>query len=152
MIFKLFVVFRLSSSAHSLSFLSEPVSLVQSRGSVARLRCSASPPSAVLSWRFRGHPLDKAMPPGLEITEDSLTISSLNSEHVGAYQCVARLDRGLAIASHPAHIAIAGTNAEHEPCVCLRCNQSSNVKKWSLNRHLSSCLLILMSIELCCVL
>lgn len=115
MILNLFFVFRLSSSAVSLSFLSEPVSLVQSRGSVARLRCSASPPSAVLSWRFRGRPLDKAMPPGLEISEDVVTISSLGSEHVGAYQCVARLGRGLAIASRPAHVAIAGTDAEHEP-------------------------------------
>uniref|UniRef100_H3C632 Cell adhesion associated, oncogene regulated n=1 Tax=Tetraodon nigroviridis TaxID=99883 RepID=H3C632_TETNG len=88
-------------------FLSEPVSLVQSRGSVARLRCSASPSSAVVSWRFRGQPLDEAMLPGLEITEDSLTISSLNSEHVGAYQCVARLGHGSAIVSCPARIAIA---------------------------------------------
>ncbi|CAG09051.1 unnamed protein product, partial [Tetraodon nigroviridis] len=97
----------ISCSPHSLSFLSEPVSLVQSRGSVARLRCSASPSSAVVSWRFRGQPLDEAMLPGLEITEDSLTISSLNSEHVGAYQCVARLGHGSAIVSCPARIAIA---------------------------------------------
>lgn len=58
------------------------------------------------------------MPPGLEITEDALTISSLNSEHVGAYQCVARLGHGSAIASCPAHIAIAGTDAENDPLVC----------------------------------
>lgn len=116
--FETFFVFLLSFSADSLSFLSEPVSLVLNRGSVARLRCSVSPPSAVVSWRFRGHPLDKAMPPGLEITEDSLTISSLNSEHVGAYQCVARLGRRSAIASCPAHIAIAGTDAENDPFVC----------------------------------
>lgn len=59
------------------------------------------------------------MPPGLEITKDVLTISSLSSEHVGAYQCVARLGRGLAIASCPAHVAIAGTDAEHTP-LCER--------------------------------
>ncbi|XP_029699616.1 cell adhesion molecule-related/down-regulated by oncogenes [Takifugu rubripes] len=97
----------ISCSPHSLSFLSEPVSLVQSRGSVARLHCSASPPSAVVSWHFRGLPLDKATLPGLEITKDSLIISTLSSEHVGVYQCVARSDRGSAIASRPAHVAIA---------------------------------------------
>lgn len=58
------------------------------------------------------------MLPGLEITQDSLTISSLNSEHVGAYQCVARLGRGSAIVSCPAHIAVAGTDAENDPFVC----------------------------------
>lgn len=54
------------------------------------------------------------MLPGLEITEDSLTISSLNSEHVGAYQCVARLGHGSAIVSCPARIAIAGMDAEKD--------------------------------------
>lgn len=105
-------------SAQLLSFQSEPTSLVQSRGSVARLRCLASPPSAVVSWRFGGLPLDKDTLPGLEITEDSLTISSLKLSHVGVYQCVARLDRGPAIASRQARVTIAGTDAENDPFVC----------------------------------
>ncbi|XP_056297915.1 cell adhesion molecule-related/down-regulated by oncogenes isoform X2 [Pseudoliparis swirei] len=88
------------------SFLSEPASLVQSRGSVAHLLCSASPPS-VVSWRFRGRPLDRDTLPGVEIHEGSLTIPSLKSSHVGVYQCVARVDHGSAIASRHARVAIA---------------------------------------------
>lgn len=123
-------LFLCLSSAHSLSFLSEPASLVQSRGSIARLHCSTTPPSAVVSWRFRGLPLDKATPPGLEVGEDSLTISSLDHDHAGAYQCVARLAHGPAIASRPAHVAVAGTDAENDPfCVYWRCNQSGKKKK-----------------------
>lgn len=61
--------------------------------------------------------MDKATLPGLEITKDSLVISTLSSEHVGVYQCVARSDRGSAIASRPAHVAIAGTYAENDPIV-----------------------------------
>ncbi|XP_068442038.1 cell adhesion molecule-related/down-regulated by oncogenes isoform X2 [Clinocottus analis] len=89
------------------SFLSEPDSLVQSRGSVARLLCSVSPPSAAVSWRFRGHPLDRDTLPGVEIHEGSLTIPSLEPSHVGVYQCVARFDHGSAIASRHARVAIA---------------------------------------------
>ncbi|XP_034405209.1 cell adhesion molecule-related/down-regulated by oncogenes isoform X1 [Cyclopterus lumpus] len=89
------------------SFRSEPASLVQSRGSVAHLLCSASPPSAVVSWRFRGRPLDRDTLPGVEIHEGSLTILSLESSHVGVYQCVARIDHGPAIASRHARVAIA---------------------------------------------
>ncbi|TNN66646.1 Cell adhesion molecule-related/down-regulated by oncogenes [Liparis tanakae] len=89
------------------SFLSEPASLVQSRGSAARLLCSASPPSAAVSWRFRGRPLDRDTLPGVEIHEGSLTIPSLKSSHVGVYQCVARVAHGPAVASRHARVAIA---------------------------------------------
>ncbi|KAM4628100.1 cell adhesion molecule-related/down-regulated by oncogenes isoform 2-T2 [Polymixia lowei] len=96
-----------SCSSQHLSFRSEPASLVQSRGSAARLRCSVSPPSAEVSWRFGGLPLDPAALPGVELTRGSLTIPSLQPGHAGVYQCVARSDRGSAIASRRARVTIA---------------------------------------------
>lgn len=89
------------------SFHSEPASLVQSQGSVVHLQCSVSPPSAVVSWRFRGLPLDRDTLPSVELGSGSLTISSLMPSHAGVYQCVARLDHGPAIASRYARVAIA---------------------------------------------
>ncbi|XP_063349695.1 cell adhesion molecule-related/down-regulated by oncogenes isoform X2 [Pelmatolapia mariae] len=89
------------------SFHSEPASLVQSQGSVVHLQCSASPPSAVVSWHFRGLPMDRDTLPGVELGSGSLTISSLMPSHAGVYQCVARLDHGPAIASRYARVAIA---------------------------------------------
>ncbi|KAM9853477.1 cell adhesion molecule-related/down-regulated by oncogenes [Aulostomus maculatus] len=89
------------------SFLSEPESLVQSQGSVVQLGCSVSPLSAVVSWRFRGLPLDPDTLPGVELNAGSLTITSLKPSHAGTYQCVARLDHGPAIASRHARVAIA---------------------------------------------
>ncbi|XP_029373096.1 cell adhesion molecule-related/down-regulated by oncogenes isoform X2 [Echeneis naucrates] len=97
----------ISCSSHYPAFTSEPASLVQSRGSVAQLRCSVSPPSAVVSWRFRGLPLDQNSLPAVELSGGSLTIHSLKSSHVGVYQCVARLDHGPAIASRLARVDIA---------------------------------------------
>uniref|UniRef100_A0A8D0D1H3 Cell adhesion associated, oncogene regulated n=1 Tax=Sander lucioperca TaxID=283035 RepID=A0A8D0D1H3_SANLU len=84
-----------------------PASVVQSPGSVARLRCLVSPPSASVSWRFRGRPLDRDNLSGVELNQGFLTISSLKPSHVGVYQCVARLDHGPAIASRHARVAIA---------------------------------------------
>ncbi|XP_074536224.1 cell adhesion molecule-related/down-regulated by oncogenes isoform X2 [Halichoeres trimaculatus] len=97
----------ISCSSQYPSFLSEPSSVVQSQGSVVRLRCSASPSSALISWRFRGLPLDQDSLPSVELNQGSLTISSLRPSHAGAYQCVARLDQGPAIASRHARVAIA---------------------------------------------
>ncbi|KAM9701173.1 cell adhesion molecule-related/down-regulated by oncogenes-like, partial [Menidia menidia] len=88
------------------SFLSEPASLIGSRGSAARLECVVSPPWASVSWRFRGSPLDPGSLPGLELFRGSLAISGLSGIHVGAYQCVATLDNGKAAASRLAHIAL----------------------------------------------
>ncbi|KAG7252484.1 hypothetical protein CRUP_027399 [Coryphaenoides rupestris] len=89
-------------------FRSEPASVLQSVGSVARLRCMANPPQVELSWLFGGRPLDRAsMGPGVSLGEGSLTISSLQPRHQGVYQCVARLGRGLAVVSSHAHVAIA---------------------------------------------
>ncbi|XP_072309119.1 cell adhesion molecule-related/down-regulated by oncogenes isoform X2 [Eucyclogobius newberryi] len=96
-----------SCSAQYPSFLSEPSSVVHGAGSVVLLRCSVSPPSAVVSWHFKGRPLNQDVLPGVEIRGDSLTISSLKPSHVGHYYCVAHLDQGLAIASSPAHVSIA---------------------------------------------
>uniref|UniRef100_A0A3Q3AWU5 Cell adhesion associated, oncogene regulated n=1 Tax=Kryptolebias marmoratus TaxID=37003 RepID=A0A3Q3AWU5_KRYMA len=76
------------------SFVSEPTSVVQSPGSAARLRCSASPPSAAVSWRFRGVLLERGALPGVELGRDSLVISNLTAAHAGVYQCVARLGHG----------------------------------------------------------
>lgn len=123
-ILKLFFSAPVSSTAQYPSFRSEPASLAQSRGSVARLRCLVSPPSAAVSWRFRGLPVDKDTLPGLEISEGSLTISSLKPSHVGVYQCVARLDHGPAIASREARVSIAGTDTRITPlCILLLCSK-----------------------------
>lgn len=97
----------ISCSSQYPSFRSEPASLVQSRGSVARLRCSVNPPSAAVSWRFRGLPLDANTLPDVELGRGSITISSLASVHAGVYQCVARSDGGPAVASRLARVAIA---------------------------------------------
>uniref|UniRef100_A0A672FS79 Cell adhesion associated, oncogene regulated n=1 Tax=Salarias fasciatus TaxID=181472 RepID=A0A672FS79_SALFA len=103
----------ISCSSQSLSFSSEPASVVQSRGSAARLSCSVSPSSAVVSWRFRGRPLDSDTLPSVELSGGSLTISSLMPGHAGVYQCVARLGHGPAVASRLARVAIAGTDTAH---------------------------------------
>lgn len=92
------------------SFLSEPASLVQSRGSIAILHCLVRPPSAVVSWLFRGLPLNEPSLPGVRINATSLTIASLQESHTGVYQCVARVGHGPAVASRLAHVAIAGTD------------------------------------------
>ncbi|XP_041850787.1 cell adhesion molecule-related/down-regulated by oncogenes [Melanotaenia boesemani] len=97
----------ISCSSPTPSFRSEPASLVKSRGSVVRLQCLVSPPSAVVSWRFRGLPLDRDTLPGVEFSKSSLTISSLTPSHAGVYQCVARFDHGPAIASRLARVAVA---------------------------------------------
>lgn len=76
-----------------------------------------SPSSAEVSWRFRGLPLDLDTLPGVELSEGSLTISSLKPGHVGVYQCVARLEHGPAVASRHARVAIAGTDVENYPWV-----------------------------------
>ncbi|XP_024910728.1 cell adhesion molecule-related/down-regulated by oncogenes isoform X2 [Cynoglossus semilaevis] len=89
------------------SFSSEPSSVVQSKGSVVRLRCSVNPPSASVSWRFQGLPLNQDTLSGVELSGHSLLISSLKSNHVGVYQCVARLQHGPAIASSLARVDIA---------------------------------------------
>ncbi|KAM4566828.1 cell adhesion molecule-related/down-regulated by oncogenes isoform 2-T3 [Odontesthes bonariensis] len=97
----------ISCSSQYPSFRSEPASLVKSRGSVARLQCLVSPPSATVSWRFRGLPLDRDTLPGVQLSKGSLTISTLTPSHAGAYQCVARLDHGPAIASRLARVVLA---------------------------------------------
>ncbi|XP_028276231.1 cell adhesion molecule-related/down-regulated by oncogenes [Parambassis ranga] len=97
----------ISCSSQYPSFRSEPVSVVQSRGSFVTLRCTANPPAAVVSWRFRGLPLDPDTLPGVQLSRGSLTISSLTPSLAGVYQCVARLSHGLAIASRHARVAIA---------------------------------------------
>ncbi|XP_057684879.1 cell adhesion molecule-related/down-regulated by oncogenes-like isoform X1 [Corythoichthys intestinalis] len=89
------------------SFRSEPASLVQSPGSAARLHCAVRPPSAALSWRFRGAPLLVDTLPGVEVNGGTLTITSLQRAHAGGYQCVARSTQGTAVASRYAHVVLA---------------------------------------------
>lgn len=91
--------------------------MVQSPGSALRLPCSVSPPSAAVSWRFRGRLLDRDAPPGVELAQDALAISNLTSSHAGVYQCVARFGHGPAVASRLARVALAGTDADND----LRC-------------------------------
>ncbi|KAM4743350.1 cell adhesion molecule-related/down-regulated by oncogenes [Anableps anableps] len=89
------------------SLRSEPTSVVQSPGSVVRLQCLVSPPSAAVSWRFRGLPLDQDTLPGVELGQGSLVIPNLTPDHAGVYQCVARLGHGPAVASRLARVALA---------------------------------------------
>lgn len=93
------------SSSQYLSFLTEPSSLVQSRGSVARLQCLANPPSAAVSWRFQGLPLESL--PGMQLSGGSITISSLSNIHAGVYQCIATLGSGPSVASRLARVSVA---------------------------------------------
>ncbi|XP_028977683.2 cell adhesion molecule-related/down-regulated by oncogenes [Esox lucius] len=99
-----------SFAVASLSFLSEPTSVVQIQGSDVELRCSAQPNSSglSLSWRFRGRPLDPASVPGVELTPSGgvLSLYPLQAVHQGLYQCVAQSDTG-AIISRYARVAIA---------------------------------------------
>uniref|UniRef100_A0A3B3YYF0 Cell adhesion associated, oncogene regulated n=1 Tax=Poecilia mexicana TaxID=48701 RepID=A0A3B3YYF0_9TELE len=97
----------ISCSTQYPSLRSEPTSVVQSPGSAVRLQCSASPPSAAVSWRFRGRPLDRDALPGVELGRGSLVISSLTPDHAGVYQCVAHSGRGPAVASRLARVALA---------------------------------------------
>ncbi|KAJ8280276.1 hypothetical protein GJAV_G00052640 [Gymnothorax javanicus] len=100
--------FIFSCSHASLSFDLEPRPAVQRRGGSVDLRCSLSSSpsaSAVLSWRFRGRPLDPVTP-GVQIGPGSLTIPSLQPEHTGLYQCVGHSETG-AIISRPARVTIA---------------------------------------------
>ncbi|XP_038145870.1 cell adhesion molecule-related/down-regulated by oncogenes isoform X2 [Cyprinodon tularosa] len=97
----------ISCSSQHPSFLSEPTSVVQSPGSVVRLQCLVNPPSAAVSWHFRGLPLDQDTLPGVELALGFLTIPSLTPNHAGIYQCVARSGRGPAVASHLARVALA---------------------------------------------
>ncbi|KAM4590635.1 cell adhesion molecule-related/down-regulated by oncogenes [Fundulus diaphanus] len=98
----------ISCSSQYPSFRSEPTSVLQSPGSVVRLQCSVSPPSAAVSWRFRGLPLDQGALPAVELSRGSLVISSLSPDHAGVYQCAARVGRGPVVASRLARVALAG--------------------------------------------
>ncbi|KAJ8266617.1 hypothetical protein GJAV_G00132530 [Gymnothorax javanicus] len=89
-----------------LSFRSEPLSTVQRQGAAVHLHCSARPPSAQLSWRFMGRPLEPGAQAGVTLRSGSLTIPSLQPEQAGAYQCVAESETG-AIVSSVARVTIA---------------------------------------------
>uniref|UniRef100_A0A8C9TFY0 Cell adhesion associated, oncogene regulated n=1 Tax=Scleropages formosus TaxID=113540 RepID=A0A8C9TFY0_SCLFO len=99
-------MFVLPCTAAPLSFRSEPLSTVQRLGGVVRLRCSARPSTARLSWHFRGQPLDPSSTPGVRVRSGSLALPSLEPSQEGPYQCVAHSDSG-AIASRLAHVSIA---------------------------------------------
>ncbi|XP_017578056.1 cell adhesion molecule-related/down-regulated by oncogenes [Pygocentrus nattereri] len=90
----------------SLSFRTQPVSVVQKQGGAVLLRCVARPASASLTWLFQGQPLQTGALPGVEVHPGSLSLSSLQPQHTGLYQCVAHLDTN-AIASRQARVAIA---------------------------------------------
>ncbi|KAJ8403796.1 hypothetical protein AAFF_G00346640 [Aldrovandia affinis] len=103
------VVWLISCSRVSLSFLSEPVSTVQKQGGVVHLRCSLaplSPASAWLSWRFGGVALDPATATGARLEPGRLTLPSLQPSQAGRYQCIAHSDTH-SIASRYAHVSIA---------------------------------------------
>ncbi|KFQ34295.1 Cell adhesion molecule-related/down-regulated by oncogenes, partial [Merops nubicus] len=85
-------------------FISEPSSTVQRPGGPVRLRCSAEPSTARISWLFNGEPLDSKVGE-VEIQAGSLTILSLEVAMAGRYQCVASGSVG-AVRSRPATVAV----------------------------------------------
>uniref|UniRef100_A0A8C9WSV9 Cell adhesion associated, oncogene regulated n=1 Tax=Scleropages formosus TaxID=113540 RepID=A0A8C9WSV9_SCLFO len=90
------------------SFRSEPFSTVQRQGAAVVLRCSVRQASAMLSWRFRGRPLEAGGElGGPHLGPGSLTLPSLQPGQTGAYQCVAHVG-SRSIASRLAHVSIAG--------------------------------------------
>ena len=89
-----------------LSFRTQPVSVVQKQGGAVLLRCVARPASARLTWLFQGQPLQTGALSGVEVHPGSLSLSSLQPQHTGSYQCVARSGTD-AIASRQARVTIA---------------------------------------------
>ncbi|XP_052008946.1 cell adhesion molecule-related/down-regulated by oncogenes [Xyrauchen texanus] len=94
-------------SVLSLSFHVEPLSVVQKQGGTVHLHCTARPATARLSWLFQGRPLDPAHQPGVEVSPGSLSLSSLQSDLTGSYQCVAQSETGSIVSRH-ARVLIAG--------------------------------------------
>ncbi|XP_051512223.1 cell adhesion molecule-related/down-regulated by oncogenes-like [Myxocyprinus asiaticus] len=91
----------------SLSFRVEPLSVVQKQGSTVQLRCTAHPATARLNWLFQGQPLDLADQLGVEVSPGSLSLSSLQSNLTGSYQCMAYSKTGSIVSRH-AWVLIAG--------------------------------------------
>ncbi|KAI4871908.1 hypothetical protein NFI96_023608, partial [Prochilodus magdalenae] len=90
----------------SLSFRTQPASVVQKQGEAVTLRCVVRPASANLTWLFQGQPLHAGALPDVEVHPGSLSLSSLQPQHIGLYQCVARSETG-AIVSQQARVTIA---------------------------------------------
>uniref|UniRef100_W5LK41 Cell adhesion associated, oncogene regulated n=1 Tax=Astyanax mexicanus TaxID=7994 RepID=W5LK41_ASTMX len=90
----------------SLSFRTQPVSVVQKHGGAVTLHCVARPASASLTWLFQGQPLQPGTLPGIRVQPGSLSLSSLQPQHTGSYQCVAQSETG-AVTSRQARVTIA---------------------------------------------
>ncbi|XP_066541545.1 cell adhesion molecule-related/down-regulated by oncogenes isoform X2 [Hoplias malabaricus] len=90
----------------SLSFRTQPASVVQKQGGAVVLHCVARPASVNLTWLFEGHPLQAKALSGVTVQPGSLSLLSLQPQHTGSYQCVARSDAG-AISSRLARVSIA---------------------------------------------
>ncbi|KAL2095705.1 hypothetical protein ACEWY4_007853 [Coilia grayii] len=100
------LLFSCVHSSSSLSFLSEPVSVVQKQGGAVQLNCSARPGSARVRWLFGGQPLAQGGLKRVELKPGTLTLPSLQPEQQGSYQCLAQSDAGV-IVSRSAHVEIA---------------------------------------------
>uniref|UniRef100_A0A8B9RB93 Cell adhesion associated, oncogene regulated n=1 Tax=Astyanax mexicanus TaxID=7994 RepID=A0A8B9RB93_ASTMX len=70
------------------------------------LHCVARPASASLTWLFQGQPLQPGTLPGIRVQPGSLSLSSLQPQHTGSYQCVAQSETG-AVTSRQARVTIA---------------------------------------------
>ncbi|KAM6908113.1 LOW QUALITY PROTEIN: brother of CDO [Lycodopsis pacificus] len=86
-------------------FSEEPMSVVQKLGGSVKLRCSAQPASANISWRLNGQELADGHL-GVVLGPNSLLIPTLSNLTVGRYQCVASTSTG-ALASVPANVTAA---------------------------------------------
>ncbi|XP_043936763.1 cell adhesion molecule-related/down-regulated by oncogenes isoform X2 [Protopterus annectens] len=87
-------------------FTSEPLSIVQKIGGKVQLQCTAEPSTAHISWWFNGQRLDLLLDRMIELQAGSLIIPSLQTSHVGQYQCVASTEAG-AVISVPAIVSTA---------------------------------------------
>ncbi|KAI5615951.1 cell adhesion molecule-related/down-regulated by oncogenes precursor, partial [Silurus asotus] len=92
--------------ALSLLFHTQPASVVQKQGSTVHLHCSVHAASATVTWLFQGHALEPGLLPGVEVQPDRITLSSLQPQNTGTYQCVAHSDTG-SIISQWARVTIA---------------------------------------------
>eukprot|EP00062_Callorhinchus_milii_P011246 gi/632956996/ref/XP_007894240.1/ PREDICTED: cell adhesion molecule-related/down-regulated by oncogenes isoform X1 [Callorhinchus milii] len=90
-------------------FSTEPFSALQKLGGRVQLHCSAEPVSAQVTWLFCGQKLTDSGQNGIEMQSGYLTISNLQTSHVGRYQCVVSSPIG-AIVSSPSSVTIASVS------------------------------------------
>ncbi|XP_041030178.1 cell adhesion molecule-related/down-regulated by oncogenes isoform X2 [Carcharodon carcharias] len=108
------VLFSCTRADLAPQFSAEPRSMIQKLGGRVQLRCAVEPAWARITWHFNGQKLTDSGQNGIEIRSGSLTISNLQTSHVGRYLCVASSSVG-AIVSRPSSITVASVNDFQAP-------------------------------------